>query len=66
VIWVGVDKRKPALRTAHPGRIAVQGSSRSGRVCSGPLDAMTPAPAFVLIGRLDILAANQLGYGCTR
>jgi hypothetical protein len=26
------------------------------------LDAMTDAPAFVLNGRLDILAANQLGY----
>ena len=26
------------------------------------LDAMTDAPAFDLNGRLDILAANQLGY----
>jgi hypothetical protein len=31
-------------------------------VCSEILDAMTGVPAFVRNGRLDILAANRLGY----
>ncbi|MHA7222398.1 helix-turn-helix transcriptional regulator [Arthrobacter sp. RHLT1-20] len=48
------SSRKPQRRraTAQPVRASVQVL----------LDAITNAPAFVRNGRLDILAANQLGY----
>jgi transcriptional regulator with XRE-family HTH domain len=42
-------RRRPAKQRIRPGVQRI-------------LDAMTGAPAFVRNGRLDILAANQLGY----
>jgi transcriptional regulator with XRE-family HTH domain len=42
-------RRRPAQQRVRPGVQRI-------------LDAMTGAPAFVLNGRLDILAANQLGH----
>jgi transcriptional regulator with XRE-family HTH domain len=45
----GPRRRRPAKQQVRPGVQRI-------------LDAMTQAPAFVRNGRLDILAANQLGY----
>jgi len=45
----GTHRRRPAKQRIRPGVQRI-------------LDAMTGAPALVQNGRLDILAANQLGY----
>ena len=45
----GTRRRRPARQSVRPGVQRI-------------LDAMTGAPAFVRNGRLDLLAANQLGY----
>ena len=45
----GTRRRRPAKQSVRPGVQRI-------------LDAMTGAPAFVRNGRLDLLAANQLGY----
>lgn len=45
----GAGRRRPTQQRVHPGVQRI-------------LDSMTGTPAFVLNGRLDILAANDLGY----
>ena len=50
-------------RAAGPGRTRRRSAPKHVRPSvQRILDAMTHAPAFVQNGRLDILAANQLGY----
>jgi transcriptional regulator with XRE-family HTH domain len=50
-------------RAAGPGRTRRRSAPKQVRPSvQRILDAMTHAPAFVQNGRLDILAANQLGY----
>jgi transcriptional regulator with XRE-family HTH domain len=51
-------------RAAGPGRARRRSAPKQVRPSvQRVLDAMTDAPAVVQNGRLDILAANQLGYG---
>jgi transcriptional regulator with XRE-family HTH domain len=54
------DLARAAHTTTAPRRRAKRQRVRPG--VQRILDAMTGAPAFVRNGRLDILAANQLGY----
>ena len=51
-----------AAQPDAPRRRRRPAKQRSGPRVQRILDAMTGAPAFVRNGRLDILAANQLGY----
>jgi transcriptional regulator with XRE-family HTH domain len=54
------DLARPSQTTTTPRRRAKRQRVRQG--VQRILDAMSGAPAFVRNGRLDILAANQLGY----
>src|SRR2546427_7040145 len=53
---------RPCARPAHDASEASPARQRVRRSVQRVLDSMIGAPAFVRNGRLDILAANQLGY----
>ena len=58
----GAPVRPGPRRPAHAAPAAgVRPAQRSGPASSCVLDAIANAPAFVRNGRMDILAANQLG-----